>query len=90
MCLAVPGQIREITRSNTDSCDDALTRIGKVAVAGIVKEASLMLLPEAAVGDWVLVHAGVAITILDEAEAKRTLAYLEALETGTSAGEAPS
>jgi hydrogenase expression/formation protein HypC len=84
MCLAVPGQVREIVG------DDALTRIGKVAVAGIVKEASLMLLPEAAVGDWVLVHAGVAITILDETEAKRTLAYLEALETGTSAGAAPS
>ncbi len=77
MCLAVPGQVREIVG------EDALTRIGKIAVAGIVKDASLMLLPEATVGDWVLVHAGVAITILDEAEAKHTLAYLEALETGT-------
>lgn len=75
MCLAVPGQVREIVG------DDALTRIGKIAFAGIVKQASLMLLPEVAVGDWVLVHAGVAITRLDEAEARRTMAYLEALET---------
>ena len=84
MCLAVPGQVREIVG------DDALTRIGKVAFAGIVKDASLMLLPEAAVGDWVLVHAGVAITLLDEAEARRTMAYLEALETQTKERAAPS
>jgi len=83
MCLAVPGQVREILGN------DALTRIGKIAFAGIVKDASLMLLPEAKVGDWVLVHAGVAITILDEAAAKRTLAYLEALETATDKRAAP-
>ena len=77
MCLAVPGQVREIVG------DDALTRIGKIAFAGIVKEASLMLLPEVTIGDWVLVHAGVAITRLDESEAQRTMAYLEALETET-------
>lgn len=84
MCLAVPGQVREIVG------EDALMRIAKVAFAGIVKEASLMLLPEATVGDWVLVHAGVAITILDETEAKRTMEYLEALETETSERAAPS
>jgi len=74
MCLAVPGQVLEIVG------DDALMRIGKVAFAGIVKEASLTLLPEVKVNDWVLVHAGVAITILDQTEAKRTLDYLEAMQ----------
>jgi hydrogenase expression/formation protein HypC len=73
MCLAVPGQVLEIVG------DDPLMRIGKVAFAGIVKEASLALLPDAGVGDYVLVHAGFAITLLDQAEAQRTLDYLEAL-----------
>lgn len=73
MCLAVPGQVLEIVG------DDPLMRIGKVAFAGIVKEASLALLPDAGVGDYVLVHAGFAITLLDQAEAQRTLDYLEEL-----------
>lgn len=82
MCLAVPGQVREIVG------DDALMRIGKIAFAGIIREASLMLLPEATVGDWVLVHAGVAITVLNEAEAKQTMAYLDTLETEGGASPA--
>lgn len=73
MCLAVPGQIQTVIG------DDLLTRIGKVAFAGIIKDASLAFVPEAAVGDYVLVHAGVAIAILDENEAARTLGYLDAL-----------
>ena len=82
MCLAVPGQVLEIVGN------DPLTRIGKVAFAGIVKEASLALLPETKVGNYVLVHAGFAITLLDEAEAQRTLEYLE--EIDASKLEAPS
>ena len=74
MCLAVPGQVLEIVGN------DPLTRIGKVAFAGIVKEASLALLPETKVGNYVLVHAGFAITLLDEAEAQRTLEYLEEID----------
>jgi hydrogenase expression/formation protein HypC len=77
MCLAVPGQVLAIDG------DDPLTRTGKVAFSGIVKEASLAFLPEAGVGDYVLVHAGFAITILDEAEAERSLGYLDAM---TAAG----
>jgi hydrogenase expression/formation protein HypC len=73
MCLAVPGQILEIVG------DDPLTRIAKVAFAGIVKDVSLALLPDAGVGDYVLVHAGFGITILDQAEAERTMEYLDAL-----------
>jgi len=78
MCLAVPGQVLEIVG------DDPLTRIAKVAFAGIVKEASLALLPETKVGNYVLVHAGFAITLLDEAAARRTLEYLEEIDASKS------
>ena len=60
--------------------DDPLTRSGRVAFGGIVKQINLAFAPEATVGDYVLVHAGVAIAILDEAEAARTLACLDTLE----------
>jgi hydrogenase expression/formation protein HypC len=74
MCLAVPGQLLSIEG------DDPLTRQGRVAFAGIVKQANLAYVPEAKLGDYVLVHAGFAITVIDEAEAKRTLAYLAEFE----------
>jgi hydrogenase expression/formation protein HypC len=70
MCLAVPGRILSVAG------DDPLTREGRVEFAGIVRQVSLACVPEAAPGDWVLVHAGFALTVLDEAEAARTLAYL--------------
>jgi hydrogenase expression/formation protein HypC len=73
MCLAVPGKILEILG------EDPLTRGARVGFAGIVKHVNLTLLPDAAPGDYVLVHAGFAIAVLDEAEARRTLDYLEAL-----------
>ncbi len=73
MCLAVPGKVLAIVG------DDLLTRTGKVAFSGIVKEASLALLPEARVGDYVLVHAGFGIAILNEAEAQRSIDYLDAM-----------
>ena len=69
MCLAVPGQVLSIEG------DDVLTRQGRVAFGGIVKHVNLAYVPEAVVGDYVLVHAGFAITIIDEVEASRTLAY---------------
>jgi len=74
MCLAVPGQLLSIEG------DDPLTRQGRIAFAGIVKQANLAYVPEAQLGDYVLVHAGFAITVIDEAEAKRTLAYLAEFE----------
>jgi hydrogenase expression/formation protein HypC len=74
MCLAVPGKLLSIDG------DDPLTRQGRVAFAGIVKPANLACVPEAKPGDYVLVHAGFAITVLDEAEAIKTLAYLAELE----------
>jgi hydrogenase expression/formation protein HypC len=74
MCLAVPGQLLSIEG------DDPLTRQGRIAFAGIVKQANLAYVPESKVGDYVLVHAGFAISVIDEVEAKKTLAYLAAFE----------
>lgn len=74
MCLAVPGRVLGIEG------DDPLVREGRIAFAGVVKRASLTYAPEAKVGDFVLVHAGFAIAVIDEEEARRTLAYLAELE----------
>lgn len=74
MCLAIPGQLLSIEG------DDALTRLGRVSFAGAVKRACLAYVPEAREGDYVLVHAGFAIAVLDEDEARKTLAYLAACE----------
>lgn len=74
MCLAIPGQILSIEG------DDELTRQGRVAFGGIVKMVNLAYAPEAAIGDYVLVHAGFAIAIIDAEEARRTLEYLAEME----------
>ena len=70
MCLAVPGKILSIEG------DDPLLRAGKVDFAGVVKRVNLAYVPEAAVGDYVLVHVGFAISTVDEAEAKQVFEYL--------------
>ena len=71
MCLAIPGKVETI------SGDDPLTRMGKINFGGIVKEASLAYVPEANVGDYVIVHVGFAISRVDEAEAHKTFEYLK-------------
>ena len=70
MCLAVPGKIVEIIG------DDPLLRSAKVSFAGVVKLVSLTCTPEAKLGDFVLVHVGVAISIVDPQEAEETFSYL--------------
>ena len=74
MCLAVPGQVLDIEG------DDMLTRQGRVSFAGIVKVVNLAYTPEAEQGDYVLVHAGFALTVIDEAQALQTLAYMAEFE----------
>lgn len=74
MCLAVPGKITTIAG------DDPLTRTGKIDFGGILKEASLAYVPEAQVGDYVIVHVGFAISRLDEAEANKVFEYLREME----------
>lgn len=66
MCLAVPAKIVELDQNRA-----------KVEVGGITREASTALLPQAAIGDYVLVHAGFAITLVDEQEALGTLALFD-------------
>ena len=70
MCLAVPGKITHI------SDEGPLKRTGRVDFAGIVKQVNLSYVPEAQVGDYVIVHVGMAISRLDETEAKRVFGYL--------------
>ena len=70
MCLAVPGKILSI-----DS-ESAFFRHGRVNFGGIVKEVNLAYVPEAEPGDYVLVHVGFALSIIDESEAKKVFEYL--------------
>lgn len=70
MCLAVPGKI--INFSGHDEL-----RAGDVSFGGIVKRVNLAYVPEARIGDYVMVHVGFAITIVDEAEARNTFEYLQ-------------
>jgi hydrogenase expression/formation protein HypC len=74
MCLAIPGKIIDI------SGDDPLLRTGKIEFGGIFKEASLAYVPEAVIGNYVIVHAGFALSILDEEEAQKTLEYLAEID----------
>ena len=69
MCLAVPGKIVEIT-------GDGELRMGKVDFSGVLRQACLAYVPEAVLGDYVLVHVGFAISRIDEAQAMETLAAL--------------
>jgi hydrogenase expression/formation protein HypC len=71
MCLAIPGKIKSI-----ESRFDGLVRMAKVEFGGIIKEASLEMIPQAKEGDYVLVHVGVAISIVDEEEARKSFEYL--------------
>lgn len=70
MCLAVPGNIVSIAGS------DPLLRSGRVNFGGIIKEVNLGYVPEAQVGDYVIVHVGFAISTVDQAEAEQVFEYL--------------
>jgi len=75
MCLSIPGQLIEIVTETDD-----IFRTGKVSFDGVVKEVSLALVPEATLGNYVLVHVGAAISIIDETEAKKTFEILKQLD----------
>ena len=70
MCLAIPGKILDLEQ-------DGENRLARVEFGGITRKVSLDLVPEAGVGDYVIVHVGFAISKLDEEEAHRTLELLE-------------
>lgn len=80
MCVAVPGRVIEI--SDVDG-----VRVALVDVAGTTREASLILLPDVAAGDWVIVHLGMALRRLDPAVARETLELLG--EAGVLHGGGP-
>lgn len=77
MCLAVPSKIIDITGN-----------LARVEVDGVVRETSLMLLEDAKIGDWVIVHAGFAISKVDEAAALQTIEDMRnILAAGRASGE---
>ena len=77
MCLAVPGKIIEVREA-----EGAPGEIATVDFHGTTAEVSLAMAPEAVLGSWVLVHAGFAITLLDEEQARETWGYLEEFGMG--------
>jgi len=74
MCLAVPGKIISIEEA------DATFRNGRVDFAGIVKNVNLSYVPNAVVGDYVVVHVGFALSIVDEKEAAQVFEYLRQMD----------
>lgn len=85
MCLAVPGKIIEITPTPG-------SLMGKVDFGGVVREVCLEAIPNAQIGNYVIVHAGFALNILSEEEAEETLSALRELgdiEAELAAGDDP-
>lgn len=76
MCLGVPGKILEVP--------DSEWGMAKVEIGGVSRDVSLQLVPDAAVGDWVLVHAGFAIQLIDEQEAEETIKLLNEISGGVA------
>jgi hydrogenase expression/formation protein HypC len=74
MCLAVPGKIISVDKSNPD------LRMAKVSFGGIIKEICVQWLPEASVDDYIIAHAGMALNKLDEEEARLSLETFKQLE----------
>jgi hydrogenase expression/formation protein HypC len=81
MCLAIPGKILDISELNG-------LRAGRVQFGGVVRQACLDFVPEAVVGDYVIVHVGFAISRVDREEAEHTYQLLEAM--GVLEGELAS
>ena len=74
MCLAIPGKLETITG------DDPITRMGRVNFGGVIKEISLAYLPDVRVGEYVIVHAGFALSQVDEDEAAKVFEYLRQMD----------
>jgi hydrogenase expression/formation protein HypC len=81
MCLAVPGKLVSVTG------EDPFQRTGKVSFGGVMKDVNLACLPEAQIGDYVIVHVGMAISRLDETEANEVFAYLKQIDEANNAAD---
>ena len=82
MCLSIPGKLEKITTELDDTF-----RIGNVSFDGIVKEVNLAFVPEAKIGDYVLVHVGAAISIISKEEADETMETLKQMGEDLELGE---
>lgn len=78
MCLGIPGEV--VGEPTGD------LRMARISFSGVIKELSLVYVPEAKVGDYVIIHAGFAISVIDADEAKTTLAWLDEAERALAAG----
>ena len=83
MCLAIPGRITSI------SGEDPLGRVGKIDYGGVLKEVSLAYVPEAQVGDYVIVHVGFALSRVDPEEANKVFEYLREMQELADLEESP-
>lgn len=81
MCLAVPGKVISIEG------DTPFEKMGKVSFSGVLKDISLAYVPDVKVGNFVIVHVGFALNILDEAEAVEVFRELKALGEASKVGE---
>ena len=86
MCLGIPAKVIEVTRHEGLGIVE-----GKVDFSGVQKQINLSFTPEVEVGEWVVVHVGFSISILDEEEAQTTLKYLRELgELEAAKDQSPS
>ncbi|HVU33503.1 MAG TPA: HypC/HybG/HupF family hydrogenase formation chaperone [Opitutaceae bacterium] len=74
MCLAVPGRVIEIAPGN--DC----FRTGRVSFGGTIREVNLSFVPEARIDDYVLVHVGLALSVIEDVEARAVFAQLAAMD----------
>ena len=81
MCLAVPGRIESI------DCEDPIERSGRVSFGGVSRQVNLAYVPEAVVGDYVIVHVGFAISVIDEREALKVFEYLRLIDAPAESWE---
>jgi hydrogenase expression/formation protein HypC len=83
MCLSVPGKLLSVEGS------DSLMRTGRVDFGGTVKQVNLAYVPEASVGEYVIVHVGFAISVIDEKEASKIFEYLESIGAAAETEKGP-
>ena len=70
MCLAIPGKVTSIEG------DDPIMKTGRIDFGGVIREVNLCYVPEVKIGDYVVVHVGFALSIVDEDEANKVFEYL--------------
>ncbi len=81
MCLAVPGKVISITG------DDPVFRTGRVDFGGVIKDVNLCYVPEVKIGDYVVIHVGFALNIIDEDEAQKVFQYLREMDEADARSE---